>query len=551
MKRVLSLFLAMIMIFSLSVSALADNNEYLTKGRLCTLVAQHYDLDLSSYRNNYSFTDLSTEDENYDAIIACLNAGIVASRDQNTFEPEAVLTRAKVAKVLKCAYEYKFGKYNDSSIANPAADVQNKDEWFYTFVKFAVNTKIMVVDVNNNFRPNDFATEDDIIWNTNAPTVVDSGIDGSITWTLYSDGKLAIGGSGYMSGYEVVDRSFCYKGKYNDYSDMRYICISNDKTQTEYVFSCTSAPYAKYLDIITSVEIGDFISVGSNAFYGLQKLSVVSVGYLVNEVSEDAFTGCNIQHVFFKGPQNMYSNVYGIEALLNQNTIAHYGESNFTYTINANGTHTRNCSCGTETEAHNYVLSGIDSTSHTLSCDCGINYTEKHTWVTVGSETYCLGCGTHVHSYVLSSVNSEEHLSSCSCGDKSFEKHCLKIASDDDLTHTISCDCGYSVTQDHSWVQDELNENIQVCSVCGLIHEHEYTYVSNGDETHTGTCSCGKTVSESHNWEKNPNNSSQSICKDCGATKQIQVSDIQLILDFATSIFKNIDYVINKIFGRN
>jgi len=100
-----------------------------------------------------------------------------------------------------------------------------------------------------------------------AATVVNSGTNGNITWSLDSDGILTISGSGAMNSYGNAN--------YND-------------------TSATSAPWGKYYSSIKSVVIENGVtSIGRYAFYGRSSLTSVNIGNSVTGIGNEAFYGCS------------------------------------------------------------------------------------------------------------------------------------------------------------------------------------------------------------------------------------------------------------------
>jgi len=53
------------------------------------------------------------------------------------------------------------------------------------------------------------------------------------------------------------------------------------------------APWAAYADEIRAVELGDIFNIGENAFYGMEKLRYLIIPDNIEQISVDAFAGCD------------------------------------------------------------------------------------------------------------------------------------------------------------------------------------------------------------------------------------------------------------------
>ena len=113
--------------------------------------------------------------------------------------------------------------------------------------------------------------------------IIDSGICGNnLTWTLYVDGKLVIGGTGTMVNYS--------EGK-APWFENRLVITSIGIS--EGVSSIGS--FAFYgCNSMTSVAIPETVSsIGKNAFYGCSSLTDVTIPLGVTSISDYTFYGCN------------------------------------------------------------------------------------------------------------------------------------------------------------------------------------------------------------------------------------------------------------------
>ena len=103
------------------------------------------------------------------------------------------------------------------------------------------------------------SSENDPLLNAALHYIVASGTSGTTVWSLDSDGKLTISGTGAMADYTSAD----------------------------------SVPWYKYKANIKTVEIGSGVtSIGNYAFYSCGQLISVTIGTGVTCVGEDAFGDC-------------------------------------------------------------------------------------------------------------------------------------------------------------------------------------------------------------------------------------------------------------------
>ncbi len=191
---------------------------------------------------------------------------------------------------------------------------------------------------------------------------------------------------------------------------------------------------------------------------------------------------------------------------------------------------------------HSYTkIETYDADNHKLVCICGDSITEPHDWndgeetipathTSEGVKTYtCKKCGETKtasipplteHSYTIVEKNDKDtHKLVCSCSDWITEEH--------------SWDNGKVTTPA---THTSVGERTYSCKVCGETKTevipktttHTFKdWVSDGAETHTGTCACKETKTEDHNWQikvtKAATHTSEGVktytCKVCGETK--------------------------------
>jgi hypothetical protein len=131
------------------------------------------------------------------------------------------------------------------------------------------------------------------------------------------------------------------------------------------------------------------------------------------------------------------------------------------WTDDENGTtHSRICvdNDDTQTVGHSFSYTNLNNDQHTVSCSvCDFSTTADHNF---DSNGVCTDCKTEKHEHSFDE-NAWEHDSTghwhvCTTGDGGTSEkqehtldNCTKL---DDNRHTVSCVCGYSVTEEHSYV---------------------------------------------------------------------------------------------------
>ena len=117
--------------------------------------------------------------------------------------------------------------------------------------------------------------------NTASVEVLDSGViyNTNITWTLYTDGRLILKGSGSISDG--------IKGCWNDHKNrITSIVVNNGITSigSEAFIDCSN---------VTSIHLADTVTdIGESAFSGCSKLSDISLGKNTTTIRNLAFYGC-------------------------------------------------------------------------------------------------------------------------------------------------------------------------------------------------------------------------------------------------------------------
>ncbi len=181
-------------------------------------------------------------------------------------------------------------------------------------------------------------------------------------------------------------------------------------------------------------------------------------------------------------------------------------------TCTEQGYTTYTCTCG-ESYKGNYVA----AKGHTEVIDAAVAPTCTATGLTEGK--HCEVCGEVLNAQTVvpmlehrygQEYDATNHWMECSaCGVKKDEAaHAYGDWAYGNGTHSHSCDCGYSVTENCSGGTATC-VNKAVCDTCGNTygekdadnHTQNYTYTDNGDGTHAKTYPCCQaTTSEPHTY---------------------------------------------------
>lgn len=147
----------------------------LTRLQFCQYLAEAKNLQLSSHSSQSPFADLSWEDEGYEAVLACWEAGIVNGDSNGNFNPDATLTRGAAAKVL-CVAELGINNANAlNADTAPYPDVP-ADNIFAGYIAYCQKEGLMDACPGGNFCSGAGVTAADVNWP--ALTVSPSSIGG-------------------------------------------------------------------------------------------------------------------------------------------------------------------------------------------------------------------------------------------------------------------------------------------------------------------------------------------------------------------------------------
>ncbi len=119
-----------------------------TRGQLAKMLAQMIDIDIENVED-VTFTDVAKTDDNYKAIAALKEAGIIEGYEDGTFRPHAKVTRAQAAKMIAVAFDYR----KSEKAKNPFKDVKDDADHIvalyeegiisgYTNVTYSPNTNV-------------------------------------------------------------------------------------------------------------------------------------------------------------------------------------------------------------------------------------------------------------------------------------------------------------------------------------------------------------------------------------------------------------------------
>ena len=135
-----------------------------TRGEVAGFLARFLELEDS---DNVPFTDVRQYDWYYQDIAKVYKAGIFMGYTDNTFKPDARITREELAVVLLRAYKYKYN-VDDISINTPNFKDQDQiSDWAQSSIRQAKGLRIIQGKPGNIFDPKANATRAEVsalIW---------------------------------------------------------------------------------------------------------------------------------------------------------------------------------------------------------------------------------------------------------------------------------------------------------------------------------------------------------------------------------------------------
>ncbi|MCP4179476.1 MAG: S-layer homology domain-containing protein, partial [bacterium] len=109
--------------------------------------------DLNSDIDEQLFTDISNDDEDYEAIQYLQEKGIIEGYEDGSFKSDNPINRAELMKMAFVGFEYNTSSYTTSYFP----DV-NTDDWFFPYVETGKQTGIIDGHPDGMFKPDDNIT---------------------------------------------------------------------------------------------------------------------------------------------------------------------------------------------------------------------------------------------------------------------------------------------------------------------------------------------------------------------------------------------------------
>lgn len=166
MKKLISLILAMVMVFSLSTAVMAfdedvDKDLAITRGEFVS-VLYRIEGALTNVTTEYSsvFADVDASYEHATAIAWAAKAGVVIGMTETTFSPNENVTREQVAAMMYRYYGYK--GFEAEVAALNCADAAAVSGYAAKGMAFAVANNMLSVDANNNINPQGIVTGEEL-----------------------------------------------------------------------------------------------------------------------------------------------------------------------------------------------------------------------------------------------------------------------------------------------------------------------------------------------------------------------------------------------------
>jgi hypothetical protein len=133
---------------SFNFSVTLRNAEPVTRHDICRILYAELDLAFDPSMMDPAFTDVNDRTEDYQAIYACANAGIIGAKDESgAFKPYDSVTRAQAARMINLA-----GITKVSDVQIPADCTYS---WAKDYIAYALGTGWMSCDDDGMFRPNE------------------------------------------------------------------------------------------------------------------------------------------------------------------------------------------------------------------------------------------------------------------------------------------------------------------------------------------------------------------------------------------------------------
>ena len=183
MRRIITLLLAVLMIFGLAVPAVA--------------VETAPDISLQS---SLPFTDVRSNQWFYPYVRTMYQSGVMTGTSATTFDPQGTFTRAQVLATLFRIHTGRTSNASDSR-DNNFTDVAS-GQWFAPYVTWAANNGITEA-TSGNFAPNRAAERQEIAFFIYRYIMNLTTLDGTSTataqWNAFTDREQISGGSNYIA----------------------------------------------------------------------------------------------------------------------------------------------------------------------------------------------------------------------------------------------------------------------------------------------------------------------------------------------------------------
>ena len=138
--------------------------------------------------------------------------------------------------------------------------------------------------IENRLKTNEYINKFD----STGLSIVASGIDDNIEWTLYDNGALLIDGSGDMQDYDYNDIHLPNTAPWSSYTDeVLYLVIEDSIT------SIGSFAFSAFSNLVSVNISNSIISIGKYAFSDCSNLKSVTIPNSVTTIGIHAFSGCS------------------------------------------------------------------------------------------------------------------------------------------------------------------------------------------------------------------------------------------------------------------
>lgn len=155
--------MASIKVLSAEEDGLFHPEKAITRGKLVEMVTRLFGFTDYEVPASFSYTDVSTSDSYYDALVAAVNAGIL---DENfgtdKFNANYEVTRAEMAAVIVRALQVKLpaNTWNTGNALYRITDADTIPSWAKDYANIAVNYRLMVDLEDDTFEPGAVVTKD-------------------------------------------------------------------------------------------------------------------------------------------------------------------------------------------------------------------------------------------------------------------------------------------------------------------------------------------------------------------------------------------------------